>query len=142
LLAQVGAYAARRFGQRIAALGIAPPHAGILRIIASAPKCSQRQLAQQLGILPSRMVILIDELSDKGLVKRHRSIGDRRNYELTLTKRGGDTFEHLSRLAAEHEADLLAMLDSDERAALAKLCQKVADGHGLTAGVHPGYKDL
>jgi hypothetical protein len=28
---------------------------------------------------------------------------------LTLTKRGGDTFKHLSRLAAEHEADLLAI---------------------------------
>jgi DNA-binding MarR family transcriptional regulator len=78
-------------------------------LAASAPKRSQWQLAQQLGILPSRMVILIDELSDKGLVKRHRSIGDRRNYELTLTKRGGDTFKHLSRLAAEHEADLLAI---------------------------------
>ena len=51
-------------------------------------------------------------------------------------------FKHLSRLAAEQEADLLAVLDSEERAVLAKLCQKVADGHGLTAGVHPGYKDL
>jgi DNA-binding MarR family transcriptional regulator len=88
------------------------------------------------------MVILIDELSERGLVERRRSSDDRRNYELILTKRGDEIFRKMSRLAAEHEADLLSVLDSEERALLAKLCQKVADSHGLSPGIHPGYQDL
>lgn len=142
LLAQLGAYAARRFGERIAPLGIAPPHAGILRMISSLPKCSQQELSERLGTLPSRMVLLIDELSDKGLIERRRSTDDRRHYEITLTKRGGETFKQLCRLAAEHETDLLSVLNPDERLLLAKLCRKVADAHGLTPGVHPGYRNL
>ena len=61
LLAQLGAHAADRFGERVKRLGIAPRHAGILRIIARTPSCNQRTLAKRLRVLPSRMVILIDE---------------------------------------------------------------------------------
>src|ERR1700740_1659861 len=86
LLAQLGAHAAHRFGERIKVLGLAPPHAGILRIISSTPECSQQALAERLGILPSRMVALIDELDAKGLVKRRRSAEDRRSYSLALTR--------------------------------------------------------
>ncbi|HSI64453.1 MAG TPA: MarR family transcriptional regulator [Candidatus Saccharimonadia bacterium] len=142
LLTQLGTHAARRFGERIAPLGITPPHAGILRMIATIPECSQQQLAERLGILPSRMVLLIDELAEKGLVERRRSVSDRRNYELHLTKTGKQTLDKMQRLAGEHEADLLAALTADERATLTKLCQKVADQQGLTPGVHPGYRNL
>ncbi len=44
LLAQLGAHAADRFGERIKGLGVAPRHAGILRMIATTP-CNQRALA-------------------------------------------------------------------------------------------------
>jgi DNA-binding MarR family transcriptional regulator len=142
LLTQLGTHAARRFGERIAPLGITPPHAGILRMIATIPECSQQQLAERLGILPSRMVILIDELAEKGLVERRRSVSDRRNYELHLTRTGKQALEKMFRLASEHEADLLTALTADERATLARLCQKVADQQELTPGVHPGYRNL
>src|SRR5262249_5036766 len=89
LLAQLGAHAADRFGQRIAVLGISPPHAGILRMIAAMPGCNQQALANKLGVLPSRMVSLIDELAGKGLVERKRSVKDRRHSELVLTAKGG-----------------------------------------------------
>jgi DNA-binding MarR family transcriptional regulator len=142
LLAQLGAHAARRFGERIKVINLTPPHAGILRMIASMPDCSQKGLAERLGVLPSRMVVLIDELDAKGLVKRHRSTKDRRNYELALTKNGEKVLQQLSRLAGEHEADLCAALDAEEKSMLAKLCRKIAAHQGLTPGVHPGYRDL
>ena len=142
LLAQLGAHGARRFGERIKVISLTPPHAGILRIIASMPECSQKGLAVRLGILPSRMVILIDELDAKGLVKRHRSTKDRRNYALALTKPGEKVLQQLSRLAAEHEADLCTALNAEEKSTLAKLCRKIAAQQGLTPGVHPGYRDL
>jgi DNA-binding MarR family transcriptional regulator len=142
LLAQLGAHGARRFGERIKVINLTPAHAGILRMIASKPECSQKDLAELLGVLPSRMVILIDELAAKGLVKRHRSTKDRRNYALALTKPGEKVLEQLSRLAAEHEADLCAVLDPEEKSTLAQLCRKIATHQGLPPGVHPGYRDL
>jgi DNA-binding MarR family transcriptional regulator len=142
LLAQLGAHAAQRFGERIAAIGLAPPHAGLLRMIASMPDCSQQKLAKCLGILPSRMVILIDDLEARGLVKRHREPRDRRAYSLALSKTGVEALKKISRLAAEHEADLCAALNSHERATLVALCEKIAAQQGLTAGVHPGIRNL
>src|ERR1700731_3569908 len=82
LLAQLGAHAADRFGERIKKLRLAPRHAGILRIIVRTPLCNQRTLAKKLRVLPSRMVILIDELAEKGLVERKRSVKDRRHSEI------------------------------------------------------------
>src|SRR5262245_8642282 len=69
LLAQLGAHAADRFAARIANLDITPAHAGILRFIDRMPGSNQRSLAKFVGVLPSRMVLLIDELTKKGLVE-------------------------------------------------------------------------
>jgi DNA-binding MarR family transcriptional regulator len=142
VLAQLGAHAADRFAERIKGLGVAPRHAGILRMIATTPSCNQRALAKRLGVLPSRMVILIDELAEKGLVQRKRNAKDRRNSELVLTKRGRSMLEKLSRLAAEHEADLCAGLTAAERDTLAALGRKIVHQQGLTPDVHPGYRKL
>jgi DNA-binding MarR family transcriptional regulator len=142
LLSQLGAYAADRFGERIKGLGIAPRHAGILRIIATTPACNQRVLAKRLGVLPSRMVILLDELTEKGLVERRRSTTDRRHSEIVLTRRGQRMLEKLSRLAADHEADLCAALSAKEREQLAALGRKIVQQQGLTPDVHPGYRKL
>jgi len=142
LLAQLGAHAADCFAERIEGLGVAPRHAGILRIIATTPACNQRLLAKRLGVLPSRMVILLDELTEKGLLERKRSTKDRRHSHLVLTKRGQRMLEKLSRLAAEHEADLCAGLTAAERATLATLGRKIVHQQGLTPDVHPGYRKL
>jgi DNA-binding MarR family transcriptional regulator len=142
LLAQLGAHAADRFAERIDVLGITPPHAEILRLIARTPSCNQKALAKRLGVLPSRMVVLIDEMTEKGLIKRKRSAKDRRHSELVLTKRGERVLEKLSHLAAKHEADLLAGLSAKERGTLAALGRKIVYQQGLTPDVHPGYRKL
>jgi DNA-binding MarR family transcriptional regulator len=141
LLAQLGAHAARRFAERIAPIPLALPEAGILRKISSDEGISQQALAEHLGLMPSRMVQLIDDLEGRGIVDRRRSSEDRRNYALVLTERGREIFKQLSRLAAEHEEQLLAGLTQAERAQLIDLCQRIADEQGLTPGVHPGYRD-
>ena len=142
MLAQIGSHGADRFAERIAFLGISLPHAGIMRIIAATPSCNQQALARILGVLPSRMVILIDELAAKGLVERKRSTKDRRHSQLVLTAAGERMLEKLFKLAVEHESDLCAGLTAEERETLAKLCEKIVIRQGLTPGVHPGYKKL
>lgn len=142
LLAQLGAHAATRFGERLAAIGLAPPDAGVMRKIGIDPGITQQALAQHLGVMPSRVVALIDRMEQKGLVERVGSADDRRAYALRLTARGRQALQEVGRIAAEHERDLCAALNPKERQTLAELCGRVARQQGLTPGVHPGYRQL
>ncbi|MFI1656505.1 MarR family winged helix-turn-helix transcriptional regulator [Streptomyces sp. NPDC020472] len=142
LLAQLGAHAAGRFGERVGGLGLAPPDVGLLRMIATEPGRSQRSLAADLGVVPSRVVALIDSLEKKGFVERRRSAEDRRHHELYLSEEGRRVLGRVREVAALHEDDLFAALDEEDRARLAALLGRIAEQQGLTPGVHPGYRHL
>jgi hypothetical protein len=62
LLAQLGATAAMKFSERLSAIGFSPPDAGVLRLISVSGGISQKAIGEQLGMFPSRVVALIDEL--------------------------------------------------------------------------------
>ena len=61
-------HSAGRFADRLAPLGLKPPHAGILRALDRADGLSQQALGETLGAFPSRLVVLLDELEGSGLV--------------------------------------------------------------------------
>ena len=142
LLAQVGAHAADKFAERLRPLKLTPAHAGILRAIHHAQGISQQALAQHLGMFPSRMVLVLDELERWGFVERKPSATDRRTYSLHLTLRGNARLEAIGRVAWEHQKALCAALKPGERETLASLLSRIAEQQHLTAGVHPGYRKL
>jgi DNA-binding MarR family transcriptional regulator len=142
LLAQVGSLGATKFAERLAPLGLTPPHAGIFGVLGANEGLSQQALCTMLGILPSRLVLLVDELEGLGLVERRDSPDDRRSYALHLTAKGRQTLEAIGRVAREHDAALCAALNEDERAQLHSFLLRIADQQGLTRSVHPGYKRL
>jgi DNA-binding MarR family transcriptional regulator len=139
LLAQVGAHAAAQFAERLSELELLPPHAGVLRAIAGGPGGSQQRLASQLGMLPSRLVPLLDELEARALVERRNHPEDRRLYALHLTEQGEKTMSQIGRLARAHDDAVCASLSASEREQLAALLVRVANEQQLTAGVHPGF---
>lgn len=139
LLSQIGTHAALTFGRKIKGFGVSPPHVGILRWIRDNAGENQRQLASHLGVLPSRLVLLLDELETKGLVTRQRSRQDRRNQQLQLTAKGTRLLEKVELVAAAHEAELGSGLTESERETLIELCAKLAAHRGLAAHGHPGY---
>ncbi len=142
LLAQLGAQAARRFAEALAPLDLAPPHAGILRMLALSSGLSQRDLAGRLGMHPSRLVAILDEMESRGLVVRQPHAEDRRVYSLQLTPKGQETWAEVGRIGREHNEKLLAPLTAEESAQLASLLKRIADAQGLTPGVHPGFSTL
>ncbi len=142
LLAQVGAHAASKFAERLAKLKLAPAHAGILRILDWTPAITQQALSAILGMVPSRLVALLDDLEERGLTERRENPGDRRSYALHLTEKGRSVLGTIGRISREHQQALLNALSEDERKELADLLQRVADEQGLTRGVHPGYSRL
>jgi DNA-binding MarR family transcriptional regulator len=142
LLAQLGHHAAGLFAETIAPLGLTPPHAGILRAIASEPGPSQQSLSVQLGLLPSRVVAYVDELEDRGYVERRRNPTDRRLHALFLTPAGKKLMRRLSELGRRHEHQMTASLDAAQRDKLRELLSTVAQDQGLMPHVHPGYRSL
>ena len=142
LLAQVGALAARQFGERMQPIGLTPPHAGILRMLALSAGISQRDLADRLGMHASRLVAVVDELESLGLVVRTANSEDRRSYALELTPAGREKLAEVGKVAREHNEALCASLSVEEREMLAGLLQRIADAQGLGRGVHPGYSRL
>jgi DNA-binding MarR family transcriptional regulator len=142
LLAQVGGHAASQFAKRLRKLKLAPQHAGILRILNSTPAITQQMLATILGMVPSRLVVLIDEMEKRKLVQRCEDANDRRRYALHITKEGHSMLETIGRIAREQSQALLAAISEQEQGQLATLLQRIADQQGLTRGVHPGYRSL
>jgi DNA-binding MarR family transcriptional regulator len=142
LLAQVGAHAAAQFAERLASLKLEPAHAGILRAISTKQGLSQRGLAKLIGMFPSRLVLVLDELETAGLVERKADAKDRRTHVLHLTARGKETLQAVGRIAREHQEAVCAALSATERETLATLLSRIANDQHLTAGVHPGYRKL
>jgi DNA-binding MarR family transcriptional regulator len=142
LLAQLGSHAAHKFAERLATLRLSPPHAGILHILEATPGITQQALANQLGMVPSRLVALLDGLDALGLTQRRISAGDRRRHELILTEKGKKILAQVGELSREHQRALLAALTDQERDHLTALLQRIADQQGLSRNIHPGYKTL
>jgi DNA-binding MarR family transcriptional regulator len=140
LLSQVGSHAASRFADRLEPLGLNPPHVGILRVIEQADGLSQQALGEKLGVFPSRLVQMIDELEERGLVERRDNPADRRSYALYLTKEGREAFEQISGIGREHQDALCAALSKSEQAQLADLLRRIADEQQLTPGIHPSFR--
>ena len=142
LLAQVGSHAAGKFAERLGRLRLSPPHAGILGVLRKSGGLSQQGLAEVLHMHPSGLVAIIDELEERGLVKRQDSLDDRRTYELHLTEKGQATLHDIGRAGQEHNESLCASLSRREREQLTGFLQRIADEQGLTPGVHPGFSRL
>jgi DNA-binding MarR family transcriptional regulator len=106
----------------------------------SAQPLTQQALAQHLEVAPSRLVVLVDELTEAGLIERRPVEDDRRAYAVHLTTKGRELMAKVAVIGREHEQAFTAALTEAERKELGELLQKLADAHGLRTGVHPGLK--
>jgi DNA-binding MarR family transcriptional regulator len=77
-----------------------------------------------MGIDPSTMVALIDELERAGLAQRRPHPNDRRAREVVITPKGRRTVEQGRSLARDVEDDVLKGLASTERRQLLKLLRQ------------------
>jgi DNA-binding MarR family transcriptional regulator len=127
------------FATRLQELELVPAHAGSLRAIAANPAISQQALASLLGMMPSRLVALLDELENRGLVERRDHPADRRIYAIHLTEKGSRMMAELGRVARAHDDAVCGALSEKEREVLWSLLSRIADEQKLTPGVHPGF---
>jgi DNA-binding MarR family transcriptional regulator len=115
LLAQIGAHASSQFAQRLGELQLAPPDAGILRILRTAAGISQQELSARLQVHPSRLVSLLDKLQSGNFIERKQNAEDRRLYSLHLTEAGVELLEKVGQLARQHQQAISAGLSKEHR---------------------------
>lgn len=115
------------FQRGFADLGIRPGQYSVLITLSSQPGLRQSQLADALGIKRANLVILLDELQQRGLVQRLPSASDRRAVSLHLTEAGHALAADLRVQQAEHEARIAAQLGNpQDRAALLEILGRLA----------------
>jgi DNA-binding MarR family transcriptional regulator len=138
LLSQLGFVASRGFHQALAPLGIEPRHFLLMRHVMRAEGRSQQVLGEMLTVPPSRMVAIVDQLEERGLLERRSNPSDRRARALYLTPAGRRLMGKAFQVAVEYSAGIGATLGPEERRQLVVLLQKVAAEKHLLEGVHPG----
>jgi DNA-binding MarR family transcriptional regulator len=84
----------------------------------------QQQLSSDMGIDPSVMVKLINELEDTGLAERRRRPGDRRAWEVSITPKGRRALDRARQLATEVEDEVLGGLTAADRRRLLALLRQ------------------
>lgn len=86
-----------------------------LVLIVDNPGLSQSQLAATMDIERPNLVVIIDELEQRGLISRDRVDTDRRVYALRATQSGRHLCKKAIAADKAHEAKLLAGLDKTTR---------------------------
>jgi MarR family transcriptional regulator, organic hydroperoxide resistance regulator len=89
---------------------------------------SQRDLAGALGLDPSQVVSIVDELAEAGLVERRPSESDRRTKLVAPTAGGRAAARAAQRSTAEAHAAVLDPLSDGERDQLRDLLSRLVRG--------------
>ncbi|MES2104483.1 MAG: MarR family winged helix-turn-helix transcriptional regulator [Pseudomonadota bacterium] len=132
ILDQLIGYAVRRaqltiyedFSNSLAAEDLTPQRFSSLVIIKNNPGISQTRLSEVMGIARSGVVSIIDGFEKNGLVER-QAAGDRRSYNLHLTKTGIRELKKYKKLVEMHDDRISANLSLTEKQQLRSLLRKL-----------------
>lgn len=113
------------FHRHMAPLQLRPVEFSVLVLIASNPKMNQKQLGAALEVSAPNLAVLLDRLTERGLIKRVRSNEDRRAQRLHLKAAGKTLVARAEKVAATMEGDALNLLSEGERTLLVELLQRL-----------------
>lgn len=115
----------------VAKVGLRTRHIIALTLLRDFGEQGQAGLAESLGIDPTNVVALLNELESDGLVERRRSLQDRRRHTVVLTKAGAERLSEAECALAALEQRLFAGLSLTELTDLHDLLRRAA---AATAG--------
>ncbi len=98
---------------------------GTLEMIYHLGAMNQKDIGQKLLMSKSNMVTVIDKLEKKELVKRQRSIKDRRYIFIHLTQEGRERIEEVLPIHVAAIMTEMNNLTEDEQKELGRLCRKL-----------------
>jgi MarR family 2-MHQ and catechol resistance regulon transcriptional repressor len=101
---------------------------GTLEMIYHLGAMNQKDIGQKLLMSKSNMVTVIDKLEKQGLVKRQRSLEDRRCVFVHLTKAGTERIEQILPVHVAAITEEMNRLTEDEQKEFGRLCRKLGLG--------------
>src|SRR5215218_6448470 len=133
LLVKVGRATERWFTEELKPTGLTPKHVGVLFEVDAHPT-SQQTLIDSIGVDPSKLVGLLNDLEEDGLIVRRRDPDDRRRHIVELSKEGRTSLAAAKQAASRVEDRLFVGLDAKQRKQLHGLLAQVADSSGVLEG--------
>lgn len=127
-LLRAGRTVLARVEPRLTAAGLTVTQFGVLEAILHKGPLTQRELMRKVLTSPGNLTDVIDKLEARDLVRRERSLADRRVVMVDLTPQGRSV---IAALFPRHAADIIraiGVLTPDEQATLGRLLRKL----GLT----------
>ncbi len=88
----------------------------------------QQELCDALGVDANMVVLLLNELEDKGYVERRRDANDRRRHRVQITPKGKAALARTEPARRAIEEEILGALNAEERATLANLLSRAVYG--------------
>jgi DNA-binding MarR family transcriptional regulator len=113
-----------RTAEALETVGLTPPLFALLNLLGAREGAIQQEIGQAMGIDPSTMVSLIDQLESAGLAERRTHPKDRRAREVSITPKGRRTLVRARGLATQVEDDVLRGLSATERRRLLTLLRR------------------
>ena len=101
----------------------------ILHQLNLSPELSLKNLAKPLGVSVSSLSLVVDSLSEEGLVVRQTNPADRRQVVLTLTPAGKTLLEGIEGRMMDRLEKQTGRLRKEERLRLTEICQELAEGY-------------
>src|SRR5437870_10779067 len=114
LLVKIGRAAERWFTEALKPTGLPPRHGGV-RYEVDAHPTSQQALIGSIGVDPSKLVGLLNDLEADGSIVRRRDPEDRRRHIVELSKEGRARLAAAEKAAGEVEERLFAAIDAEQR---------------------------
>src|SRR6266480_3151095 len=131
LLVKLGRAAQRRFNAVLKPSELTPRHVQVLDELRQGPM-SQQALADRVGVDPTKLVGLLNDLEGQQLILRRRDPVDRRRHIVENSREGEERVDAAFAAAAAVEDDVLAALDGEQRAQLRELLVLAAETSGLS----------
>lgn len=101
---------------------------GVLEALYHLGPLHQSELAEKILRSTGNITHVIDQLENRGLVERHRSIDDRRYISVHLTDAGREVIECFFPAHVANAVDVFAVLTPEEQQILACLAKKLGLG--------------
>jgi DNA-binding MarR family transcriptional regulator len=88
----------------------------------------QQELADALGVDANMVVLVLNELEERGWAERRRNPHDRRRHRVELTAEGRSALRETEKVQRAVENEVLGSLDAGERATLCDLLERALAG--------------
>ncbi|MEV4630045.1 MarR family winged helix-turn-helix transcriptional regulator [Micromonospora sp. NPDC049523] len=125
LLARHGGISNARMRDALEATGLSTRQGITLMHLAENGPIGQQALVEALGVDPSALVAILNDLERDNLVERRRDPADRRRHIVVLTDAGGSVLTRVDAAMDAVERELFVHLDADEVATLHRLLSRI-----------------